>query len=129
MSNRITLTLRDDVFKRAKMLAANSGRPVADLLTDAIDASLAPLGNPGKSRPPVRKLSDRKVLELADSMMVAKQDRRLSVLLGRQREGELTPPERVELMALMQVYQDGLLRKAQAIAEAVRRGLRGPPDP
>lgn len=52
------------------------------------------------------------------------QDRRLSLLLNKQQAGKLIEAERVELSALMQVYQEGLLRKAQALSEAVRRGLR-----
>jgi len=51
------------------------------------------------------------------------QDQRLSTMLDRQQAGELTEAERPELLALMQVYQEGLLRKAQALHEAVRRGL------
>jgi hypothetical protein len=41
----------------------------------------------------------------------------------------LSDTERGELLTLMQVYQEGLLRKAQALHEAVRRGLREPPAP
>jgi hypothetical protein len=37
--------------------------------------------------------------------------------------------ERSEMLALMQVYAEGLLRKAQALREAVRRGLREPLEP
>jgi hypothetical protein len=56
-------------------------------------------------------------------------DKRLSVLLGKQQGGELLEVERRELAALMQAYQEGLLRKAQAQAEAVRRGLMEPLKP
>lgn len=56
--------------------------------------------------------------------MKPKQERRFSLLLERQQAGELSDAERSELLALMQLYQEGLLRKAQALHEAVRRGLR-----
>jgi hypothetical protein len=46
--------------------------------------------------------------------------------LDKQQAGKLTNDERPELLALMQVYQEGLLRKAQALNEAVQRGLRKP---
>ncbi len=49
-----------------------------------------------------------------------------STFLNKQQAGQLTEDERTELMAPMQVYQQGLLRKAQALSEAVRRGLREP---
>jgi hypothetical protein len=55
--------------------------------------------------------------------MQPEQDRRLSTLLRQGQEG-LT--ERQELQALMRVYEIGMIYKAQALAEAVRRGLREP---
>ena len=41
----------------------------------------------------------------------------------------MTEVERNELAALMQVYHECLVRKAQALREAVRRGLREPLAP
>jgi hypothetical protein len=40
MSEQIVLTLPTDLFQRATTLARESGRPVADLLTEAIERSL-----------------------------------------------------------------------------------------
>jgi hypothetical protein len=61
--------------------------------------------------------------------MAPEQDRRLSVLLQKQQERVLSAAEQTELLLLMQVYQEGVLRKAQALREAVRRGLRTPLEP
>lgn len=77
----------------------------------------------------VSELSDQEVLKLAESQMTPAEDRRLSQLLDRQQAGKLKAEERLELFALMQIYQNGLLRKAMALAEAVRRGLREPLTP
>ena len=74
----------------------------------------------------VAELSDQEVLELADAQMEPSHDRRFSALLDKQQSGDLTEPECSELSALMQVYQQRLLHKAQALNEAVRRGLRQP---
>jgi hypothetical protein len=41
----------------------------------------------------------------------------------------LSDAERSDLAVLMQRYQEGLFRKAQAWHEAVRRGLRESPQP
>jgi hypothetical protein len=68
-------------------------------------------------------------LALTELQMLPAQDRRLSALLQKQQAQALSDPERAELLALMQVYQEGLLRKAQALREAVRRGLRMPLKP
>jgi thymidylate kinase len=47
------------------------------------------------------------------------------ILLDAKNSG-MTVDERYELMALMQIYQLGQLRKSEALAAAVRRGLRTP---
>jgi hypothetical protein len=73
---------------------------------------------------PVTAWTDEEVLAAADLQMPPEEDRRLGDLLHRQQAGPLTGPEQAELSALMLAYQEGLLRKAQALSEAVRRGLR-----
>jgi hypothetical protein len=45
---------------------------------------------------------------------------------AKQREGELNNAERKELLSLMQQYHETWVRQAQALSEAVRRGLRPP---
>jgi hypothetical protein len=58
--------------------------------------------------------------------MEPEQDAQLSKLLDRQQAGLLVESERIELQTLMQIYQEGLLRKATALSEAVKRGLIEP---
>ncbi len=129
MSTRVTVTLRDDLYRQAEQFARLSNTKVAEVLTDAIELSLLPVNWQASEVEPVSALTDEEVLKLTELQMPPKEDRRLSKLLSRQQAGKLTPEERTELMALMQVYQTGLLRKAQALGEAVRRGLRKPLTP
>jgi hypothetical protein len=75
---------------------------------------------------PVDLLEDEQVLALADIMMSQEQQEKLNALLERQREGQLDTSEKDDLDALMQVYNHLLLRKGEAIAVAVERGLRPP---
>ena len=126
MSAQVTLTLPDDIMKRAELLAQRTGRPVADVLAETIELSLRPLGPPSSEERPIADWPDDAVLAAADLQMPVRDDQRLSELLERQQAGRLSNAEGAELAALMQVYQEGLLRKAQALHEAVRRGLRGP---
>jgi hypothetical protein len=71
--------------------------------------------------------SDERVLATADDPGLSPvDDRRLSELLNRQQAGTTTDAEHSELTALMEVYETQLLRKAQALRESVRRGLRPP---
>ena len=65
-------------------------------------------------------------MTLSELQMEPDQDTRLSELLDRQQAGLLTEAERPELQALMQIYQESLLRKATALSEAVQRGLMEP---
>ena len=79
-----------------------------------------------QARATVAALSDEELLALMNKRMELAQDRRFSLLLDRQQAGTLTEAERDELAALMRAYQEGLLRQAQAMREAVQRGLRAP---
>ena len=129
MATRIVLSLPDELYRRAEGLARLTSRDVAEVLADAIALSLPPLAEHSGALRPVMELSDQEILELAEAPLEPDQDRQLSVLLDKQQAGNATVEERSELSALMQVYQERLLRKAQALNEAVRRGLREPLDP
>jgi predicted DNA-binding protein len=124
MTEQITLTLPKELVERAEGWARRMGRPVDEVLAQVIESSLAPLGTPLPEDRPVAEWSDEEVLEAADLNLSAEDDRRLSELLYKQQAGTLTEGERGELSGLMLVYQEGLLRKAQGLSEAVRRGLR-----
>jgi hypothetical protein len=129
MSTQVRITLHDEVYRRAKRLAQMSNRKIEELLAQAIELSLSPVGAATDIYKPVSKLSDAEVLELSQMQMDAKEERRFSRLLNKHQAGKLSNSEGSELLALMQNYQEKLLRKAQALREAVRRGLREPLTP
>jgi hypothetical protein len=129
MSTQVLVTLPDETYRRADHLARLAGRTTPDLLADTIVLSLPSLSPHPKTHRPASALPDEEVLALTALQLKPAQDQRLSLLLGRQQAGLLTEAERLELLTLMQVYQEGLLRKAQALHEAVRRGLREPLEP
>jgi hypothetical protein len=126
MSRRITLELPDEVLTRAERLATLTHRDVAEVLIEAVSIVLPTLDNVIVESQSISKLSDDEVRTRADLRLDAVQDRRLSQLLDKQQAGTLLDTERRELVALMQVYEYNLLRQAEALAEAVRRGLRPP---
>ena len=129
MSTRVEITLPDEVYHRAERLAQVVSRNVSDLLADTITLALPSLTPYAQKEQPITELADQEVLALADLQMSPAQDQCLSSLLDKQQAGTLIDSEPAELLALMQVYQEGLLRKAQALREAVRRGLRAPLEP
>lgn len=129
MATQVVLSLPDELYRRAEGLARLTSRDVAEVLADAIALSLPSFTEHSDGLRPAAEFSDQEILELADAQLAPDQDRRLSVLLDKQQRGDLAVEERSELASLMQVYQERLLRKAQALNEAVRRGLRQPLDP
>jgi hypothetical protein len=73
---------------------------------------------------PIAALADEEVLALADLKMDAVQNQRLGELQAQGKINPLSQAEQYELLALMQVYRFGQLRKSEGLAEAVLRGLR-----
>jgi hypothetical protein len=71
-------------------------------------------------------MPDEQVLALAELQLSDQEDERLSDLLESQQADTLTNIEQSELARLMQRYQEGLLLKAEVLAEGVRRGLIPP---
>jgi hypothetical protein len=67
--------------------------------------------------------TDNEVLELANFQMPEKQSNRLSRLLAKNGERNLTENKKEELSSLMQINRLNDLRKAIGIVEAMKRGL------
>jgi hypothetical protein len=118
---QVTLTLPDGLYRSATRLAAGVKRPVPSVLTDVLSTAL---GVWDVRETPVQSQPDEQVLRACNAQMSVRQSERMSELLDRQQAGELTMDERPELWALLRIYELGQLRKAEALAEAVRRGLR-----
>lgn len=125
---QITLTLPEQVFARAEHWAQRMGRPVDEVLVQVITSSLTPLG-PANETSLVTNWTDEEVLAAANLQLSPDDDRRLSELLHLQQANQLTERDRSELTARMLGYQEGLLRKAQGLREAVWRGLQSPVAP
>ena len=122
---RVTLELPDEVLNRAERLAVLTHRDVADVLAEAVSAVLPPVDVTAEEAE-ISKLSDAAVLRLADASFFASEEDRLSLLLDKQQSGTLTHGERLDLLSLIRIYEASWLRQAEALAEAVRRGLREP---
>ena len=129
MDTQVTLTLPEELYEYAKRWATLTQRDLSEMLTDALTIVLTPVYTTPRLEKPVSSLSGEVVLALSKAQMRPSQGRRLSELLEKQREGELTDSEHSELLALMQVYNQLWIRQSEALAEAVRRGLRGPLEP
>jgi hypothetical protein len=123
---QVTLTLSDETYERAKRFAKLANRDLESVLSDAIYASIPFVRPEAEELGAIANLSNEEILALTELQMEPEEDSYLSELLDKQQAGTLSDAERPELQRLMQIYQEGLLRKATALQEAVRRGLTEP---
>jgi hypothetical protein len=120
MTAQITLNLPDEVYHQAELLAQQRHRTVSEILVETLEKFLLPTAKP------VSALSDSEVIAQTQLRLQPVQEQRLSELLDRQQSGTIAFLERDELQALIRIYETRLLRQAQALNEAVRRGLIEP---
>lgn len=127
MTTQITITLSDDVYQRAKRLAEISGHELNEAVALTLADVLPPLPTTLDTRS-IESLSDADVIKTADSMMDDTLAKRMSALLYKQQAEikGISETEQAELQLLFENYEAGQLRKAQAMVEAVKRGLREP---
>ena len=123
MSTQLTLDLPENLVARVQTIALRAGQSVNDLLAESIELSLKPWGTVLDGD--IHQCGDEDVLKACDLELSMSDDRRLTELLQQQAQ-TLAVGEQAELDSLMQVYQEGLVRKAEALREAVRRGVREP---
>ena len=120
MTAQITLNLPDEVYHQAELLAQQRHRTVSEILVETLEIFLLPTAKP------VSALSDSEVITQTQLRLQPLQEQRLSELLDRQQSGTIASVELDELQALIHIYETRLLRQAQALNEAVRRGLIEP---
>ncbi len=120
MTAQITLNLPDEVYHQAELLAQQRHRTVSEILVETLEKFLLPTAKP------VSALSDSEVITQTQLRLQPVQEQRLSELLDRQQSGTIASVELDELQALIHIYETRLLRQAQALNEAVRRGLIEP---
>lgn len=120
MTAQITLNLPDEVYHQAELLAQQRHRTVSEILVETLEKFLLPTAKP------VSALSDSEAIAQTQLRLQPLQEQRLSELLDRQQSGTIASVELAELQALIHIYETRLLRQAQALNEAVRRGLLEP---
>jgi hypothetical protein len=117
-TEQVVLTLPSALVRSAKQIATRTQRPLETVLTEWLDRAAAEL--------PVEALDDASLLLLCELTLSSTEQAELDTLLAENREGELDDAGRRRLDACMQAYDRQLLRKSQALREAVARGLRKP---
>jgi hypothetical protein len=120
----ITLQLSDALVEQAQRMGNLTHQGLEVVLCDALESLGLTWAWSADSLPkPIATLSDTEVLALARAKMSPAQHQRLGELQAQGKASGLSESEHYELLALLQIYQLGLLRKAAAIEAAHLRQL------
>lgn len=117
----ITISLPDKVFANLSSVANKSHRRIDEIIVEKIEREFS-IDTEDLERQ-ITLCSDKEIFELAEIQMSAKQDSRLSSLLAKQNERDLTSNEQTELWKLMELNRLATLKKAFALREISRRNL------
>lgn len=122
----VTLPLSEKLVEDAKRFGEVTQRDMIQVLAEALEMMWATIAPQLDASTPISTLADDEILGLANAKMELSQNERLGYLQTKGKANGLTPAEQTELLALIHIYQIGQLRKSQALAEAVQRGLQSP---
>ncbi len=127
MHRTITFEVAGNELTRAHRAVLQAGFKIEEYLHIVIKAAAsAPTTQEDSVERIFHLLPNNTVLNLANTKTAEKDSKRLSRLLEKQNAGKLNVKEHHQLSALAEEYERGTLRKAYALAEAVRRGLMPP---
>lgn len=114
----VTLNLPKNLLLEVSKFAKKTKRSLDEVVSERLQNV-----NQDKAENPLQKSSDAEVLEAAKLWMPENQSHRHSELLFKNQANTLSISDKQELDFYQQIYRLALLRKAQGINEALRRGL------
>lgn len=114
----VTLNLPDKVFLDVSKFAKKTRRSFDEIVSQRLETFFE-----NEPENPLKNSSDAEVMEAAKLWIPENQSDRHSKLLYKKQAENLTEKESRELDFFQQVYRIALLRKAQGMTEALRRGL------
>jgi hypothetical protein len=119
----VTISLPEKVFANLSSAAHRSHRRIDEVIAEKIERDFAI--DADELAKQISVCSDKEILELAKITMPMNEDERLSQLLNKQNEGNLSADEQKEMWQLMETSRLTTLKKAYALREISRRGLDG----
>lgn len=123
MVMQITVSIPDNVYQRAKILADMMDDNIETILSMMLELSLPRFVPDLDLSISVDQLSDDDLLTATQLRLISEQSERHSQLLYNQQNSTLTTVEEHELKTLNHVYELGVVYQSQAYVEAVKRGL------
>jgi hypothetical protein len=122
----ITLNLPQAVYKQIRQAAERVGRPVNEVLLEAVTAVAPVIGTgPENLRTALAQmayLNDAALWQAGRATMTAEQQERLEALHDKQQREGLTAEEQAEEQALLSLYRETLLVRGQAAVLLKQRG-------
>src|SRR5687768_6104471 len=122
----ITLNLPDTVYEQIRRAAEKVHRPVDDILLEAVVAAAPAMGTAPTSihsaLAQMAYLNDAALWQAARATMPPEQRERLEELHLQQQRRVLAPEEQAEEKALLKLYRETLLVRAQAAVLLKQRG-------
>ncbi len=122
----ITLNLPDAIYEQIRQAAKKAHRSVGDVLVEAVTAVAPCMATaPGSLRSALAQmayLNDAALWQAARATMTEVQRERLAALHDQKQRGRLTVEEESEEQALLRLYRDTLLVRAQAAVLLKQRG-------
>ena len=119
----ITISLPDKIFANVANLASKTQRRIDEIIVEKIERDFSV--DVADLEKQIAYCSDGEIISFSNLQMPEKQDKRLSFLLQKQGEQDLTAVQQTELWKLMELSRLATLKKAFALREISRRGLNG----
>ncbi len=119
----VTISLPEQIFANLSSVASKSHRRIDEIIVEKIEREFSIDAEDLERQ--ITFCSDKELFELAEIKMPAKQDSRLSKLLEKQNERDLTLSEQTEMWKLMDINRLTTLKKAFALREISQRNLNG----
>jgi hypothetical protein len=125
-AQQITPSLPDGLYEQLQTAAERSHRSLDELLVEVVAAIAPALGTASSgvrsSLAQVAYLNDAALWQAARSTMAPEQRARLSALHDKQQRSGLDPKEKADEQALLSLYDETLLVRAQAAVLLKQRG-------
>lgn len=122
----ITLNLPESVYAQIRRAAERIQRPIHDIMVEAV-AAVGPVADTATQKlhsvlAQMVYLNDAALWQAARATMGTEQRKRLEALHDKQQRQDLTAEERVEEQALLALYDETILLRAQAAVLLQQRG-------
>lgn len=122
----VTLNLPETTYEQIRRAAERIQRPIHDVMVEAVSA-VAPVVDTATEKlrsvlAQMAFLNDAALWQAARATMTVKQRERLEALHDKQQRQGLTNEERVEEQALLALYDETILVRAQAAVLLKQRG-------